>query len=137
MKKLVMIAVTFQRGRAPAHAINAKSKRASAVPLCTKTDGSVLAISTKASDGKCRNTTCAKPFTIPCVKPHSHRTVNATISNGFFSATVNGKKATVKRLNANFYEIHGKDLLYPLALMRTVLRMLPGINKGRARTFCR
>lgn len=42
--------------------------------------------------------------------------LNATISNGFFSATVNGKKATVKRLNANFYEIHGNGFVISISL---------------------
>lgn len=37
----------------------------------------------------------------------SSNVLKATLSNGFFTATVNGKKATVKRINANFYEIHG------------------------------
>ena len=43
-------------------------------------------------------------------------TVNATISNGFFSATINGKKATVKRLNAAFYEIHGNGVVISFSL---------------------
>ncbi|HED3851999.1 hypothetical protein V1605_19400 [Enterobacter soli] len=42
--------------------------------------------------------------------------LNATLSNGFFSATVNGKKATVKRLNANFYEIHGNGFVISISL---------------------
>lgn len=42
--------------------------------------------------------------------------VNATISNGFFNATINGKKATVKRLNAHFYEIHGNGFVISLSL---------------------
>lgn len=46
----------------------------------------------------------------------SSDTVNATLSNGFFSATVNGKKASVKRLNANFYEIHGNGFVISLSL---------------------
>lgn len=46
----------------------------------------------------------------------SSNVLNATISNGFFSATVNGKKATVKRLNANFYEIHGNGFVISISL---------------------
>lgn len=46
----------------------------------------------------------------------SSDTVNATLSNGFFSATVNGKKASVKRLNANFYEIHGNGFVISISL---------------------
>ena len=42
--------------------------------------------------------------------------LNATISNGFFNATINGKKATVKRLNAHFYEIHGNGFVISLSL---------------------
>lgn len=37
----------------------------------------------------------------------SSNVLKATLSNGFFTATVNGKKATVKRINENFFEIHG------------------------------
>lgn len=37
----------------------------------------------------------------------SSNVLKATLSNGFFTATVNGKKATVKRINQNFFEIHG------------------------------
>ncbi|MED5719232.1 hypothetical protein VZ117_23785, partial [Enterobacter hormaechei] len=33
-----------------------------------------------------------------------------------FSATVNGKKASVKRLNANFYEIRGNGFVISLSL---------------------
>ena len=46
----------------------------------------------------------------------SANALNATISNGFFTATINGKKATVKRLNANFYEIHGYGYVISLSL---------------------
>ncbi len=42
--------------------------------------------------------------------------LHATLSNGFFSATVNVKKATVKRLNANFYEIHGNGFVISISL---------------------
>ncbi|WP_368544832.1 hypothetical protein [Enterobacter soli] len=46
----------------------------------------------------------------------SSNVVNATLSNGFFSATVNGKKATVKRINANFYEIRGNGFVISISL---------------------
>lgn len=40
--------------------------------------------------------------------------IKATVSNGFFTATINDKKATVKRFNANAYEI--KDAGYVLSI---------------------
>ncbi|KNC09902.1 hypothetical protein AC791_14910 [Klebsiella sp. RIT-PI-d] len=42
--------------------------------------------------------------------------VKATVSNGFFNATINGKKAAVKRFNANYYEISGAGYTLSLSL---------------------
>ncbi|MRS90868.1 hypothetical protein GJV04_12625 [Enterobacteriaceae bacterium RIT714] len=42
--------------------------------------------------------------------------IKATVSNGFFSATINGKKATVKRFNANAYEITGAGYILSVTL---------------------
>lgn len=42
--------------------------------------------------------------------------IKATINNGFTQATINGKKATVKRSNANFYEIKGAGYVLSISL---------------------
>lgn len=42
--------------------------------------------------------------------------IKATINNGFTQATINGKKASVKRLNANFYEIRGAGYILSITL---------------------
>lgn len=46
----------------------------------------------------------------------SSNVLKATLSNGFFSATINGKKAVVKRINANFYEIHGAGYIISVSM---------------------
>lgn len=46
----------------------------------------------------------------------SSNVLKATLSNGFFSATVNGKKAVVKRINANFFEIHGAGYVISVSM---------------------
>lgn len=46
----------------------------------------------------------------------SSSVLKATLSNGFFTATVNGKKATVKRINANFFEIHGGGYIISVSM---------------------
>lgn len=46
----------------------------------------------------------------------SSNVLKATLSNGFFSATINGKKAVVKRVNANFYEIHGAGYVISVSM---------------------
>jgi hypothetical protein len=64
--------------------------------------------------------------------------LNATISNGFFSATVNGKKATVKRLNANFYEIHGNGFVISISLDENGITDASwNKTKGREHGLCR
>lgn len=42
--------------------------------------------------------------------------IKASINNGFTQATINGKKATVKRVNANFYEVRGAGYVLSLSL---------------------
>ena len=42
--------------------------------------------------------------------------INATVSNGFFTAKINGKKAVVKRFNANSYEIKGAGYVLSITL---------------------
>lgn len=42
--------------------------------------------------------------------------INATVSNGFFTAKINGKKAAVKRFNANSYEIKGGGYVLSITL---------------------
>ncbi|AXF58485.1 hypothetical protein DVA43_02400 [Leclercia sp. W6] len=42
--------------------------------------------------------------------------IKASINNGFTQATINGKKATVKRFNANFYEVRGAGYVLSISL---------------------
>lgn len=42
--------------------------------------------------------------------------INATVSNGFFTANINGKKAVVKRFNANSYELKGAGCVLSITL---------------------
>ena len=42
--------------------------------------------------------------------------IKASINNGFTQATINGKKATVKRFNANFYEVRGAGYILSISL---------------------
>ena len=42
--------------------------------------------------------------------------INATVSNGFFTANINGKKAVVKRFNANSYELKGAGYVLSITL---------------------
>lgn len=42
--------------------------------------------------------------------------VRATVSNGFFNATINDKKAKVKRFNQNYYEITGGGYIVSISL---------------------
>lgn len=46
----------------------------------------------------------------------SSQVLKATLSNGFFTATVNGKKAMVKRINDNFFEIHGAGYIISVSM---------------------
>lgn len=42
--------------------------------------------------------------------------IKASINNGFTQATINGKKATAKRFNANFYEVRGAGYVLSISL---------------------
>lgn len=42
--------------------------------------------------------------------------INAAVSNGFFTAKINGKTAVVKRFNANSYEIKGAGYVLSVTL---------------------
>ncbi|AXF64019.1 MULTISPECIES: hypothetical protein [unclassified Leclercia] len=42
--------------------------------------------------------------------------IKASVNNGFTQATINGKKATVKRFNANFYEVRGAGYVLSISL---------------------
>lgn len=42
--------------------------------------------------------------------------IKATLSNGFFTATINGKKAKVKRFNGQYYEISGAGYILSVSL---------------------
>jgi len=42
--------------------------------------------------------------------------IKATLNNGFTQATINGKKASVKRSNANFYEIKGAGYILSISV---------------------
>ncbi|AVY98425.1 MULTISPECIES: hypothetical protein [Enterobacteriaceae] len=42
--------------------------------------------------------------------------IKASVSNGFFTAKINGKQATIKRFNANSYEIKGAGYVLSITL---------------------
>ncbi|HCD4761694.1 TPA: hypothetical protein NBR58_004317 [Enterobacter hormaechei] len=121
MKKVMMfvISTTVLAGCvSPAHAINAHYRAQLVRSGCTQIsagDGSCDINKTKAENAAQHEpaTSIHDPLR---EASFSSDTVNATLSNGFFSATVNGKKASVKRLNANFYEIHGNGFVISLSL---------------------
>ena len=121
MKKVMMfvISTTVLAGCvSPAHAINAHYRAQLVRSGCTQIsagDGSCDISKTKAENAAQHEpaTSILDPLR---EASFSSDTVNATLSNGFFSATVNGKKASVKRLNANFYEIHGHGFVITLSL---------------------
>ena len=116
--KFTLLALLFSVVVTPAHAINAHYRAQLERSGCTQMsagDGSCDISKTKAENAAQHE---------PATSVHdplreasfSSDTVNATLSNGFFSATVNGKKASVKRLNANFYEIRGNGFVISLSL---------------------
>lgn len=118
MKKLMMIVISATVAAAPAYAINAHYRAQLERSGCTQIsdgDGSCDINKTKAENAAQHEQT--KTVHDPMREASfSSDTVNATISNGFFSATLNGKKATVKRLNATFYEIHGEGFVISFSL---------------------
>ncbi|ELP5713384.1 hypothetical protein P346_01532 [Enterobacter sp. DC1] len=118
MKKLMMIVISAAVAAAPAYAINAHYRAQLERSGCTQIsdgDGSCDINKTKAENAAQneQKKTVQDPMR---EASFSSDTVNATISNGFFNATVNGKKATVKRLNAEFYEIHGNGVVISFSL---------------------
>ncbi|PJD07983.1 hypothetical protein B9Q20_08905 [Enterobacter mori] len=116
--QLTVITLLFAIAATPAHAINAHYRAQLERSGCTQIsdgDGSCDITKTKAENAAQHDqtTTVHDPMR---AATFSSSTVNATISNGFFSATINGKKATVKRLNAAFYEIHGNGVVISFSL---------------------
>lgn len=114
----MMIVICATLAATPAHAINAHYRAQLERSGCTQIsdgDGSCDITKTKAENAAQHDqtTTIHDPMR---AATFSSSTVNATISNGFFSATLNGKKATVKRLNAGFYEIHGNGVVISFSL---------------------
>ncbi|MER1585055.1 hypothetical protein [Enterobacter hormaechei] len=121
MKKLIMLVIStavLAGCVSPAHAINAHYRAQLERSGCTQIsagDGSCDISKTKAENAAQHEP--AESVHDPLREASfSSDTVNATLSNGFFSATVNGKKASVKRLNANFYEIQGNGFVISLSL---------------------
>lgn len=114
----MMIVISAAVAAAPAYAINAHYRAQLERSGCTQIsdgDGSCDINKTKAENAAQNEQT--KTVQDPMRKASfSSDTVNATISNGFFNATINGKKATVKRLNAAFYEIHGNGVVISFSL---------------------
>lgn len=121
MKKLMMLVIsgTVLAGCvSPAHAINAHYRAQLERSGCTQIsagNGSCDVSKTKAENTAQHEPTASVHDPLREAS-FSSDTVNATLSNGFFSATVNGKKASVKRLNANFYEIHGNGFVISISL---------------------
>ncbi|MEB7543342.1 hypothetical protein [Enterobacter huaxiensis] len=116
--KLALVALLFTVAAAPAHAISAHYRAQLERSGCTQIsdgDGSCDITKTKAENAAGHKQAAAIHDPMREASFTSDE-LNATISNGFFSATVNGKKATVKRLNANFYEIHGNGFVISISL---------------------
>lgn len=116
--KFTLLALLFSVVVTPAHAINAHYRAQLERSGCTQIsagDGSCDISKTKAENAAQHEPTTSVHDPLRKAS-FSSDTVNATLSNGFFSATVNGKKASVKRLNANFYEIRGNGFVISLSL---------------------
>lgn len=116
--KFTLLALLFSVVVTPAHAINAHYRAQLERSGCTQIsagDGSCDVSKTKAENTAQHEPTASVHDPLREAS-FSSDTVNATLSNGFFSATVNGKKASVKRLNANFYEIRGNGFVISLSL---------------------
>ncbi|QIP20869.1 hypothetical protein HA514_15145 [Enterobacter kobei] len=115
--QITLIALLFAVAALTAHAISSHYREQLARSGCTEMN---------ASDGTCdihksKAQNQAQQSSADIHDPlreasFSSDALNATISNGFFSATINGKKATIKRVNANFYEIHGGGFVISLSL---------------------
>lgn len=116
--KFTLLALLFSVVVTPAHAINAHYRAQLERSGCTQIsagDGSCDISKTKAENAAQHEPTTSVHDPLREAS-FSSDTVNATLSNGFFSATVNVKKASVKRLNANFYEIRGNGFVISLSL---------------------
>ncbi|HAV1829028.1 hypothetical protein [Enterobacter hormaechei] len=116
--KFTLLALLFSVVVTPAHAINAHYRAQLERSGCTQIsagDGSCDISKTKAENASQHEPTTSVHDPLREAS-FSSDTVNATLSHGFFSATVNGKKASVKRLNANFYEIRGNGFVISLSL---------------------
>ena len=116
--KFTLLALLFSVVVTPAHALNAHYRAQLEGSGCTQIsagDGSCDISKTKAENAAQHEPTTSVHDPLREAS-FSSDTVNATLSNGFFSATVNGKKASVKRLNANFYEIRGNGFVISLSL---------------------
>ena len=116
--KFTLLALLFSVVVTPAHAINAHYRAQLERSGCTQIsagNGSCDVSKTKAENTAQHEPTASVHDPLREAS-FSSDTVNATLSNGFFSATVNGKKASVKRLNANFYEIRGNGFVISLSL---------------------
>lgn len=116
--KFTLLALLFSVVVTPAHAINAHYRAQLERSGCTQIsagDGSCDISKTKGENAAQHEPTTSVHDPLREAS-FSSDTVNATLSNGFFSATVNGKKASVKRLNANFYEIRGNGFVISLSL---------------------
>ena len=116
--KFTLLALLFSVVVTPAHAINAHYRAQLERSGCTQIsagDGSCDISKTKAENAAQHEPTTSVHDPLREAS-FSSDTVNATLSHGFFSATVNGKKASVKRLNANFYEIRGNGFVISLSL---------------------
>ncbi|ELC6414730.1 hypothetical protein Q8V90_003560 [Enterobacter hormaechei] len=116
--KFTLLALLFSVVVTPAHAINAHYRAQLERSGCTQIsagDGSCDISKTKAENAAQHEPTTSVHDPLREAS-FSSNTVNATLSNGFFSATVNGKKVSVKRLNANFYEIRGNGFVISLSL---------------------
>ena len=116
--KFTLLALLFSVVVTPAHAINAHYRAQLERSGCTQIsagDGSCDISKTKAENAAQHEPTTSVHDPLREAS-FSSDTVNATLSNGFFRATVNAKKAGVKRLNANFYEIRGNGFVISLSL---------------------
>ncbi|MCK6687312.1 hypothetical protein L8T09_06200 [Enterobacter asburiae] len=114
---LIWIALMLTVATTPAHAINAHYRAQLERSGCTEmnaNDGSCDIHKTKAQNAA-QHTTAAVHAPLR-EATFTSDAVNATISNGFLDATINGKKAIVKRLNTHFYEIHGNGFVISLSL---------------------
>jgi len=116
--KIALVFLLCSVATAPAYAINAHYRDRLVRSGCTEIsagDGSCDINKTKAQNAG-QHDKAAQVRDPMREASFSSDTLNATISNGFFSATVNGKTATVKRLNPHFYEVRGSGFVISISL---------------------